>query len=95
MFFVISGCHNTPAKKMAEEVKKIAEYFNNPSYSRPRDELSIDWSEDVPEVQSSPVPCVSPASEHVPSSHIPRVESSNSGSSVLNYGNNQLTIASS
>ena len=86
---------HAPAKKTAEEVKKIAEYFNNPSYSRPRDESSMDWSEDVPEVQSSPIPCVSPAGEHVPLPRVPKVESSNSGPSVLNYGNNQLTIASS
>ena len=75
--------------------KKIAEYFTNPSYSRPRDKSSMDWSADIPEVQSSPVPCVSPASEHMPLPHIPRVESSNSSTSILNYDNNQLTIASS
>ena len=86
---------HAPAKKIAEEVKKIAEIFNNPSHSRPRDELSMDWSEDVPEIQSSPVPHVSPASEHVPLPCVPRVESSNSGPSVLNYGNNQPTIVSS
>jgi len=51
---------HAPAKKTAEEVKKIAEIFNNPNHSRPRDELLMDWSEDVPEVQSSPVPHISP-----------------------------------
>ena len=65
----------------------------------------MDWSEDIPEVQFSPAPHVSPAGEHVSSPHVPshnkdsikkrRVESNNSGSFVLNYGNNQLTIASS
>jgi len=83
------------ANKTAEEVKKIAEFFNNPSHSRPRDELSIDWSKDIPEVQSSPVPHVFLAGEHVPLPCVPRAESSNFGPSVLNYGNNQLTIASS
>ena len=68
--------------------KKIAEFFINPSHSRPRDELSMDWSEDIPEVQFSPVPCVSPAGEHMPSPRVLRAESSNSGPSVLNYGNN-------
>jgi len=86
---------HAPTKKTAEEVKKIAEYFNNPSYSRPRNELLMDWSEDVSEVQSSPVPHVSPADEHVPLPHIPRTEFSNSGPSVLNYDNNQPIIASS
>ena len=83
------------AKKTAEEVKKIAEYFNNPSHSRPRNKSSMDWSEDIPEVQSLPVPRVSPAGEHMPLPCVPRAESSNSGPSVLNYGNNQPTIASS
>jgi len=86
---------HAPAKKMAEEVKKIAEIFNNPSHSRPRDESLMDWSKNIPEVQSLPVPCVSPASEHMPSPRVLRVESNNSGPSVLNYGNNQPTIASS
>ena len=86
---------HAPAKKTVEEVKKIVEIFNNPSYLRPKDELSMDWSEDIPEVQSSPVPRVSPAGEHMPLPRVPRAESSNSGPSVLNYGNNQPTIASS
>ena len=59
------------------------------------DKSLIDWSEDVPEVQSSPVPYVSPAGEHVPLPRVPRAESSNSSPSVLNYSNNQPTIASS
>jgi len=74
---------HAPAKNTAEEVKKIAEIFNNPSHLRPRNELLMDWSEDIPEVQSSPVP------------RVPRAESSNSSPSVLNYSNNQPTIASS
>jgi len=76
------------AKKMAEEVKKIAEFFNNSSHSRSRDESSIDWSKDVPEVQSSPVSHVSPAGKYMLSPCVPRVESSNSSLSVLNYSNN-------
>ena len=76
------------AKKMVEEVKKIAEFSNNSSHSRSRDELSIDWSKDVPEVQSSPVPHVSPAGEYIPLPCVSRVESSNFSLSVLNYSNN-------
>ena len=96
---------HTSTKKTAEEVKKLAEYFAISSCSSPRDESSMDWSEDIPEVQSSPAPCISPAGEHVSLPHVPshnrdsikkrRVESNNSGSSVLNYGNNQPTITSS
>jgi len=93
------------AKKTVEEVKKISQYFCNPSHSSPRDDLSIDWSEDIPEAQSSPTLCASPASEHVSSPQVllsnsdsmerSRAESNNSGPSVLNYGNNQPSIASS
>jgi len=96
---------HTPAKKMAEEVKKISQYFCNPSHSSPRDDLLMDWSEDIPEAQFSPTLCASPAGEHMLSPQVPlsnrdsmersRAESNNSGPSVLNYGNNQPLIASS
>ena len=96
---------HTPTKKMAEKVKKISQYFCSPSHSSPRDDLSMDWSEDIPEAQSSPTLCVSPAGEHVLSPQVPlsnrdsmersRAESNNSGPFVLNYSNNQLSIASS
>ena len=95
---------HTPTQKTAKEVKKLAEYFAIPSCSSPRDKLSMDWSEDIPEVQFSPAPHVSPAGEHVSSPHVPshnkdsinkrRVESNNSSPSILNYGNNQPAIAS-
>ena len=62
----------------------------------------MDWSMDVPEAPASSQPCVPPAGEHVLPPHVPsgsnrksRIESSNSGPSVLNYSNNQLSIASS
>jgi len=94
-----------PAKKTAEKVKKISQYFCNPSHSSSRDYLSMDWSEDIPEAQSSPTPRTSPAGKHMLSPQVPlsnrdsiersRVESNNSGPSVLNYGNNQPSIASS
>ena len=95
---------HTSAKKTAEKVKKISQYFCNLSHSSPRDDLSMDWSEDIPEAQFSPTLCVSPAGEHVLSLQVPlsnrdsiersRAESNNSGPSVLNYSNNQLLIAS-
>jgi len=96
---------HTPAKKMAEEVKKILQYFCNPSHSSPRDDLLMDWSEDIPEAQSSPTLRASPVGEHVSSPQVPlsnrdsmersRAESNNSGPSVFNYSNNQPSIASS
>jgi len=65
----------------------------------------MDWSEDIPEAQSSPTPCASPAGEHMSLPQVPlsnrdsmersRVKSNNSSPSVLNYGNNQPSIASS
>ena len=95
---------HTPTKKTAEEVKKISQYFCNPSHLSLRNDLSMDWSEDIPEAQSSPTPCASPAGEHMSSPQVPlsnrdsmerRAESNNSSPSVLNYGNNQPSIASS
>ena len=56
---------HTPAKKTVEKVKKISQYFCNLSHSSPRDDLLMNWSEDISEAQFSPTPCVSPAGEHV------------------------------
>ena len=115
----------TSSKKMPEEVKKLEQFFVNPSLQRPRDNSSMDWSSDIPEIQSSPLPrvpsagenmsspyvplynspCITPAGGILLSLHVPsfnmnscgkrRVVSNDSGPSVLNYGNNQPTIASS
>jgi len=62
----------------------------------------MNWSEDIPEAQSSPTPHASPAGEHVLLPQVPlsnrdsmersRAESNNF---VLNYGNNQPSITSS
>ena len=90
---------------MAEKTKKISQYFLNLSHSSPRNDSLMDWSADIPEAQSSLTPHASPASKHVSSPQVPvsnrnsmersRVESNNSGPSVLNYGNNQPSITSS
>ena len=65
----------------------------------------MDWSADIPEVQSMPMPHVSPAERNVPSPHAPlpnrdakgkkRADPVDSGPPVLNYGGNQLAIPSS
>jgi len=65
----------------------------------------MDWSEDTPEVQSSPTPRVSPAGENVTSPHAllhnrdvkgkRRMDLIDSGPSLLNYGGNQPSIPSS
>ena len=81
-----------------------ASSFLSPGLQRPQNDSLMDWSSDIPEVQVLPQPHVPPAGECVSLSHVPlpnrdssgksRVESSNSGPSVLNYGNNQPLIAS-
>jgi len=95
-----------PAKeKTAAEIKQIQSIFVNPGSQVPRDNSSMDWSEDIPEVQSMPTPRVSPVGRNVSSPRAPllnrdakgkgRTDSIDSGPSVLNYGRNQLVILSS
>jgi len=65
----------------------------------------MDWSEDIPEVQSTPTPYVSPAGRNMLSPHAPlhnrdakgkgRMDSIDSDSSLLNYGGVQPLIPSS
>ena len=97
---------NAPAPpKTAAETTKLQSFFRNPRSKVPRDDSSMDWSEDIPEVQSMPMPCVSPAERNVLSPHAPlpnrdvkekkRADLVNSSPSVLNYGGNQLVIPSS
>ena len=60
---------------------------------------------DVPTASASPSLCVPPVGEHMSSPHVllpnisssskNKIESDGSGSSLLDYGNNQLAIASS
>ena len=95
---------HTPSKNTPAEVKELSSFFTNPSLQESRDESSMDWSEDIPEVQSSPVPHVSPAGENMLSPCVPlpnrnmrgkrRAELSNSGPSLLNYGKMQPSILS-
>jgi len=79
--------------------------FLSPSCQRPQDDSSMDWSLDIPEVQDSPQQHIPLVEGHVSSPHISllnrdssgdnRVEPSDSGPLVLNYGNNQPSIISS
>jgi len=95
----------TAGVKTPAEVKHLASFFVKPGLQVPRDESSMDWSEDTPEVQSSPTPCVSPAGENVSSPHAllynrdvkgkRRIDLIDSGPSLLNYGRNQPSIPSS
>ena len=79
--------------------------FLSPGHQRPQDDSLMDWSSDIPEVQDSFQQCVPSAGGHVSSPYVPllnrdssgdnRAEISDSGPSVLNYGNNQPSITSS
>ena len=79
--------------------------FLSPGFQRLQNDLSMDWSMDVPTASASPSLCVPPVGEHMSSPHVllpnisssskNKIESDGSGSSLLDYGNNQLAIASS
>jgi len=96
---------HTSGVKTPAEVKEIESFFVKPRLQEPRDESSMDWSKDIPEVQSSPTPRVSPAGENVLSPHAllhnrdakgkRRTELIDSGPSLLNYGGKQPSIPSS
>ena len=96
---------NPPAlPKTAAEITKLHSIFGNPGSQVPRDDLSINWSVDIPEVQSMPTPRVSPAERNVlsPRALLPnrnakgkkRADPVDSSSLVLNYSRNQLVIPS-
>jgi len=95
----------TAGVKTPAEVKHLTSFFVKPRLQVPRDESSIDWSKDTPEVQSSPTSCVSPTGENMLSLHAllhnrdakgkRRTDSIDSSPSLLNYGGNQPSIPSS
>jgi len=96
---------HTLSAKMLVEVKEIESFFMKPKLQEPGDELSMDWSEDIPEVQSSSTLHISPAGENVSSPHAPlynrdvrgkrRAEPIDSSPSLLNYDGKQPSILSS
>ena len=79
--------------------------FLSPSFQRPQDDSSMDWSVNIPTTLVSSSSYVFSAGEYMSLPHVPlsniglssknRVESDNSGSFLLDYSNNQLVIASS
>jgi len=96
--------HTLSVKTLAK-VKEIESFFVKPRLQEPGDESSMDWSEDIPEVQSSPTPHVSPAGENMSSPRAllhnrdvrgkRRAELIDSGPLLLNYGRKQPSIPSS
>jgi len=93
------------ATKTPAEIKYTESFFVKPGSQVPRDESLMDWSEDIPEVQSIPTPCVSLAGGNMLSPHAPlhnrdtkgkeRTDSIDSSPSLLNYGRIQPVILSS
>ena len=85
--------------KQSTNKKLISLSFLYPGQQRTRDELSMDWSIDVPEVPTSPQLCVPPAGQHMSLPHVPLDSNGNNASNsapfVLNYSNDQLAIISS
>jgi len=96
--------HTTGTKSPAE-IRQLQSLFVQPRQQVPRDKLSMDWSADIPEVQSSPIPRVPSAGENMSSPHAllynrdakgkRRTDSVNSRPSLLNYSGNQPAIPSS
>ena len=95
----------TAGIKTPANTKHLQSFFEQPGQQVPRDDSSMDWSEDIHEVQASPTPRVPPVRENVSSPRAPlhnrdakgkgRTDSNDSGPSLLNYGRIQLAIPSS
>jgi len=91
--------------KTPAEIKRIAALLMNPGPQVPGDDSSVDWSTDIPEVQSSPTPYSPPAGGNVLSPHAPlhnrdakgkrRMSPINSDPSLLNYSGIQPVMLSS
>ena len=96
---------HTSGMKTPAEVKEIESFFVKSRLQESRNESSMDWNKDIPEVQFSPISCVSPAGENMllPCALLHnrnvkekrRTESIDSGPSLLNYGGKQPSIPSS
>ena len=97
---------NYPAlPKTTAEITRLQSLFVSPRSQVPGDDSLMDWSKDIPEVQSMPMPRASPTERNVPSSHAPlpnrdakgkkRADPVDSNPLVLNYGGNQPAILSS
>ena len=91
--------------KTLAEIKRIVALLVNPGPQVPGDDLSMDWSMDIPEVQFSPTPCGSPVGGNMSLPHAPlhnrdakgkrRTNPISSDPSLLNYGRIQPAMPSS
>ena len=102
---LIMSLKHTAGTKTPAEIRQMQSPFVQPRQRVSRDKLLMDWSADIPEVQSSPTLCIPPAEENMSSPRAPlhnrdvkgkrRTDSVNSRPSLLNYGRNQPAIPSS
>ena len=75
--------------------------FLSPGFQRPQEDLDMDWSMDPPQAPASPSLRVTPASEHIPSPHVPSHNKGSNGKnradstapSVLSYDEGQPAIS--
>ena len=92
------------APKQANNKKQSLPFvspFLNPSLQRPQEDLDMDWSMDPPQAPASPMPRVTPASEHVPSPYVPlhnkgpndKNKAASTVPLVLSYGKEQPAIS--
>jgi len=93
------------APKQANNKKQSLPFispFLNPGFQRPQEDLDMDWSMDPPQAPASPSLHVTPASEHIPSPHVPlhnkgpngKDRAASTAPSVLSYGEGQPAISS-
>ena len=76
--------------------------FLCPGFLGPQEDTDMDWSMDPPQAPASSTPRVTPASEYIPSPHVPSKNKGSNGKnraastapSVLDYGEEQLAISS-
>jgi len=75
--------------------------FLSPGFQRSQEDLDMDWSMDSPQAPASPLLCVTPASEHIPSPHVPSHNKGSNGKNrvestaplILSYGEEQPAIS--
>jgi len=91
--------------KQSNNKKQLSPFvspFLSPGFQRPQEDADMDWSMDLPQAPVSPPLHVPPASEHVPSPHVPLHNMSSNGKnkavsampSVLDYGEGQPVVTS-
>ena len=77
--------------------------FLSPGFQRSQEDMDMDWSIDTPQAPTSPSLCVSPASKHISSPHVPLHNMGSNGKNraesaapfVLDYSEGQPSITSS